>query len=292
MTPIAISSPGKVLFPDAGVTKADLARYYERVADAMLPHVRGRPVHMQRFPDGIDGAEIHQKRVPDFFPDFVVRRQVPRKGGGTITHALIENAETLVFLADQACITPHVWLSRVEAPDCPDQVVVDLDPDDGDFGAVKDAARFLRDLLIELGLTPLVKATGSRGLHVVAPLDARAPFDEVRALARSIARLVCREAPERFTTQARKAKRRGRLYLDTARNTYAHTAVPPYAVRARPGAPVAVPLGWDELSRADLRPDRYTIANLFRRLAAKDNPWRCARPGAAREAAARLEALL
>src|SRR5919197_20700 len=224
-TTVEISNPDKVLFPDDGITKADLAGYYERIAERMLPHVRGRPVHMQRFPDGIEGEEVQQKQVPDYFPDFVQRVRVARKGGGSVTHALIDNPETLVYLAGQACITPHTWLARQDRLDNPDQIVFDLDPARGGLDVLRAAARALRELLEELGLAAYLKTTGSRGLHVVTPLDRGAGFDEVRAFARGVADLLAARDPDRLTTEQRKDKRRGRLYLDTGRNAYAQTAV-------------------------------------------------------------------
>jgi bifunctional non-homologous end joining protein LigD len=267
---VEISNPEKALFPD-GLTKRDLADYYQRVAKTMLPHVRGRPVHMQRFPDGIGGEEIQQKQVPDYFPDFVRRARMLRKRGGSVTHALIENAATLAYLADQACITPHVWLSRADRPDNPDQLIFDLDPPGGDVDAARDAARALRELLEEVRLAAYVKTTGSRGLHVVSPLDRSGGFDDARAFARDLAALVAEREPRRFTTEPRKENRSGRLYIDTARNGYAQTAVAPYAVRALPTAPVACPIDWRELGRVE--PRKFTIANLPRRLAQKADPW-------------------
>jgi bifunctional non-homologous end joining protein LigD len=267
---VEISNPDKALFPD-GLTKAELARYYERIAETMLPHVRRRPLHMQRFPDGIEGEEIQQKQAPDYFPDFVERVRVKRKRGGSVEHVMIENAETLVYLADQACITPHVWLSRVDKLDHPDQLVFDLDPPGRDLAPVRDAARALRELLEEVGLAAYVKTTGSRGLHVVTPLDRSVRFEETRAFARELAALLAEREPKRFTVEQRKAKRRGRLYFDTARNAYAQTAVAPYAVRALPGAPVACPLDWRELGRVE--PQQFTVRNIARRLARKPDPW-------------------
>jgi bifunctional non-homologous end joining protein LigD len=268
---VTITNPDKALFPD-GLTKAELAAYYERVGEVMLPHVRGRPLHMQRFPDGIDGPELQQKQAPAYFPDFVARVEVARRRGGTVTHATIENIDTLVYLAGQACITPHVWLSRTDRLECPDQLMFDLDPPGGDLGPARDAARRLRKLLEEANLTPFVKATGSRGYHVVAPLDGARNVDEVRDFAREVAHELADRVPDRFTVEQRIAARGGRLYLDTARNGYAQTAVAPYAVRAIDGAPVACPLEWEELGRVD--PQGFTVRNLFRRLARRTDPWR------------------
>jgi bifunctional non-homologous end joining protein LigD len=280
---ITISKPSKALFPD-GMTKADLAGYYERVAAAMLPLVRGRPVHMQRFPDGIEGREIQQKQAPAYFPDFVTRARVPRKRGGSVEHVVIDKPETLIYLVDQACITPHVWLSRSEKLECPDRLIFDLDPPRPDPRVLRQGARALRSLLEDVGLSAYLMTTGSRGLHVVAPLDRSAGFGESRALARSLAQVLVARHPERFTLEQRKNRRGERLYLDTARNGYAQTAVAPYAVRALPGAPVATPLVWDELSRTG--PQRFTARNVPRRLAAKGDPW----GGIERDAAALSDA--
>lgn len=268
---VEISKPDKILFPRPGITKADLAAYYERVAEYMLPHVAGRPISMERFPDGIEKGGFFHKDVPEHFPDWIERVEVGKKGG-TVTHAITCNADTLVYLANQACITPHVWLSRADALEQPDRLVFDLDPSADDFAAVRSVARDLGDVLRELGLTPFAMTTGSRGLHVLVPLRPKDGFDEVRAFARDVARALC-ERRDDVTMEARKAKRGGRILLDTMRNGYAQTAVPPYAVRARPQAPVAAPLDWDELSDSKLRPDRWTIKNIFRRLVRVGDPW-------------------
>jgi bifunctional non-homologous end joining protein LigD len=270
---VEITHPGKVLFPDDGITKEDLADYYERVAEWMLPHVRNRPISMQRFPDGLGGKGFFQKNVPDYFPAWMRRVEVP-KAGGTVTHVYACDADTLVYLVGQNMITPHVWLSRVDRLWQPDRMVVDLDPPPGsDFGAVRGAARHTAELLRELGFTPFAQVTGSKGMHVWTPLRRRARHDEVRAFARDIGRLLAQRHPDELTSEWRKEKRDGRILVDTARNTYAQTAVPPYAVRPRPGAPVATPVEWDEVSDSKLRPDRWTVKNVLRRLAAKGDPW-------------------
>jgi bifunctional non-homologous end joining protein LigD len=269
---VEVSRPGKLMFPKDGVTKGDLAAYYERVAGHMLPHVKGRPVSMQRFPDGIDGYGFFHKDVPDHFPSWIRRVEVAKRGG-TVTHAAIWNADTLVYLADQACITPHVWLSRMDRVVQPDRLVIDLDPSVPDFAAVRRAALAAGELLDELGLAPFAMATGSRGVHVWSPLRRGPDFEEVKAFARAAARVLADRYPDELTTEARKAKRGDRILLDVARNAYAQTAVPPYAVRAKPGAPVATPLEWKELSDSRLRPNRWNVKNVFRRLSSKGDPW-------------------
>jgi bifunctional non-homologous end joining protein LigD len=269
---VDITHPDKVLFPDDGITKADLADYYERVSEWMLPHISFRPVSMQRFPDGIGGKGFFHKDIPDYFPEWVRRVEVP-KANGTVTHAITCDADTLVYLVGQNTITPHVWLSRADRVWQPDRMVFDLDPPGTDFAAVRRAALNTGDLLRELGLAPFAQVTGSKGLHVWVPLRRRAGFEDVRSLAGQIAQILAERHPDELTVEFRKAKRDGRILVDVMRNNYAQTAVPPYAVRPRPGAPVATPLDWDELSDSKLRPDRWTIKNVLRRLAAKGDPW-------------------
>jgi len=268
-----VTNPDKPLFPDDGITKADLVEYYRRVAGWMLPHLRDRPVSMERFPDGIGGERIMQKTAPDYFPDWIPRVRVAKQGG-TVEHPLCRDAATLAYLASQACITPHVWLSRVDRPDHPDQMIFDLDPPGESFDDARVAALWLRSLLDELDLPSFVKTTGGRGLHVLVPLDRRADFDIVRQFARDVAAVLAGRHPDRLTVEQRKDKRQGRLYVDTMRNAYAQTAAPAYAVRARPGAPVATPLAWDEVEDASLTPRRFTVRTIFDRLDGGDDPWR------------------
>ncbi len=269
---IELGNPDKVLFPGAAITKRDLAAYYRRVADAMLPHVRGRPVTMHRFPDGIDGGDFYQKDVPDYFPDWI-RTETVSKEDGEVTHVVIENAATLVYLADQACITPHVWLSTIDRLDHPDRMVFDLDPPAGadDPDPIRFAARRIRDLLDELGLASRIMTTGSAGYHVVVPLDGTTPYDDVRDFARRLAALLADRHPDRLTVEQRISERGGRVFLDSLRNAYAQTTVAPYGVRAKEDAPVATPIEWEELG--DAAPRTYTLENLFRRLGQKPDPW-------------------
>jgi bifunctional non-homologous end joining protein LigD len=270
---VEITHPDKELFPEDGITKADLADYYEHVSEWMLPHVRNRPLSLMRFPDGIDGQGFFQKNVPDYYPDWIRRVEVDKRGG-TVVHALVCDAETLVYLVGQNTITPHVWLSRADRVRQPDRIVFDFDPAPGaDFGAVRRAARQTGDLLRELGLEPFAQVTGSKGIHVWTPLRRRATFADVRPFARDVAELLVERHPDHLTLEMRKAERHGRILVDIMRNAYAQTAVPPYAVRPRRGAPVATPLDWDELSDSKLRPDRWTVKNVMRRLSAKGDPW-------------------
>ncbi len=270
---ITVTNPNKVLFPDDGITKGELVNYYQRIAGRMLPHVRDRPLHMNRFPEGIGGIAIQQKRVPDSFPPWITRVTVDLHKGGTITHAVIDNAATLVYLANYNMITAHVWLSHIQAPEQPDLLIFDLDPSDDDFGLVRTTALRLKTLLEGLQLIPFVKTTGSRGLHVVVPITVGPTFDEVHIFADVVAQRLAAADPDHLTTEFLKQKREGRLFLDLNRNAYAQTVVAPYSVRARRSAPIAVPIAWSDVERDELRPDGVTIRNISDWLAARDDPW-------------------
>ncbi|GAA3113896.1 non-homologous end-joining DNA ligase [Streptomyces rectiviolaceus] len=267
---VEVTRPEKKLFPQDGITKADLAEHYRRVAPRMLPELRGRPLMLERMPDGIDGNRFYQKEVSDYFPDWIHRAAVAKEGG-EVTHVLCDDTATLVYLAGQACITPHRWLSRADKPRNPDRLVFDLDPPADDFEPVRSAAHRLHELLDELDLPSGLMTTGSRGLHVVVPLNRRDDVDDVLAFARSVAQTLAARYARELTTEPRKDARKGRLYLDVARNGYAQTVVAPFAVRAKPGAPVAVPLAWDELDAPELTARRWTVTDLGDRL--EKNPW-------------------
>jgi len=271
---IDTSHEDKILFPKAKITKGDVIDYFWRVAKVMLPHVRGRPLAMRRHPDGIEGEGFFQKEVPDYFPRWIKRVTTPRKEGGKVDNVVCDNAATLVYLANQACFTPHVWLSRRDKLDCPDQLIFDLDPPGTKFALVRFAAKALRDFLDELGLCAFVKTTGSRGLHVIVALDRKQDFDTAREFAQDVARVLANRHPKRLTVEPRKNKRRGRLYLDTARNSYAQHAVAPYAVRAIEGAPIATPLSWEEVNDSKVDAQRFTVKNIFQRLSRKSDPWK------------------
>lgn len=275
-----LSHPDKLLFPQDGLTKEDLVGYYRAVAHTMVPHLRGRPLMLARFPDGIQAGGFYQKEVPNYFPDWVHTAAVGKKGGA-LTQVVCDDEATLAYLAAQACITFHSWLSRSDRPDVPDRLVFDLDPSsDDDFQAVRSTAADLRKALEELGLVPFVQTTGSRGLHVVVPIERRQGFDEVRSFAHTLAEEVASMAPDERTTEARKDKREGRVFIDVQRNAYAQTSVASYSVRALPGAPVATPLAWGELGGA--RSPGFKVADVPARLSSNRDPWEdigdCARP--------------
>jgi bifunctional non-homologous end joining protein LigD len=269
---VEITRPEKVLIPP-GITKADLAGYYEWVAEAMLRHIAHRPLNLERYPDGIDGQRIIQQRVGRHFPDWIRRVEVPAEKG-KVEHVVAADAATLIYLAGQACITLHPWPSRRDSLHRPDRLVIDLDPSTDRPAEIRRAALIIGDLLRELELEPWAMTSGSRGYHVVVSLQRRADFETVREFARGVARLAARREPALFTTEQRKAKRDGRILIDVMRNAYAHTSVAPYAVRARVNAPVATPLHWDELKEATTRPQRWTLHSVPERLERDGDPWR------------------
>lgn len=268
---IKITHGDRVVFPDDGVTKAQMVEHYARVAGAMLPHLRGRPVSMQRVRETIYTQVFYQKDAPSYFPDWIHRVTVP-KAGGTVNHAICDDAASLVYLANQGCVTPHVWLSRVPDLHLPDRLIIDLDPGAGGVDDARFAAHLARETLTEAGLVPHLMATGSRGYHVVVPLRQHADFEEVRSVAFGLAEQMARRAPDRLTTEFYKEKRDGRLFLDVNRNAWAQTAVPPYSIRPKRGAHVSVPLAWDELD--SIAPDRFDVRTIADRLAEVPNPWR------------------
>ena len=269
---LTISHPEKILFPKDGITKRDLVDYYRRIAPVALPHWRDRPLTMRRFPDGIGKKGFFQKDLPDHFPDWIDRIELPKEGG-TVTHVLANEAATLVYLANQGCITAHLALARAGRSDRPDRLIFDLDPSDDDFARVQRAAGWLKDLLDGLDAPSFVQTTGSRGLHVVLALDRSAGFDEARAFARDVAEHLAGEHPDELTVEQRKAERGNRIYLDIQRNAYGQTAVAPYAVRARNGAGIATPLDWSEALDPKTGAASYTVRNIFRRLGQKADPW-------------------
>lgn len=269
---IELSNLDKVLFPDDGYTKQDLLDHYRAIAAVALPHYRDRPLSMHRFPDGIDDDGFFQKDVPDYFPRWIHRVSLAKEDG-TVSYVVADDEATLAYLANQACITPHLFLSRRDRPHHPDRLVFDLDPPDEDFEPVRRAARLVRDALEEVELPCYLQTTGSRGLHAVVPLDRSANFDAARNFAHDLATHLARRHPGALTVAQRKSKRRGRIFIDYLRNAYGQTAVAPYAVRAITGAPVATPLEWSELGDRRLHPQRFTIRNIRRRLGQKDDPW-------------------
>jgi len=274
MRPADVSSPGKVLFPKAGITKRDLAEHFELVAPLMLPHVRQRPLALEAYPGGIAKKGFYLKAVQDHYPEFVHRATVDKRGG-EITHALADNADTLIFLAGQNVVALHQWLSRADAPRKPDRLIVDLDPSEGGrFADVRAAAREAGERLRAAGLVPFSMTTGSRGLHVVCPLRRDHDFTDVHGYTRALAEQMVADDPKRLTLEWHVAERGSKIYLDVNRIAYAQHAVAPYSPRARERAPVATPLRWEELSDPKLKPDRWTVKTIGARIDSEGDPWK------------------
>lgn len=266
---VRLSNPDRVYWPDLGVTKSELALYYEAAAERMLPGLRDRPLTMVRCPEGIEGHHFHQKHAGKTVPAHVPRVEVAK---GEAPYAMVDGLASLVSLVQIGVLELHVGGARADRLDRPDHVVFDLDPDVAvPWSRVADTARLLRQVLDELGLASFVRTTGGKGLHVVAPLVRRASWNDVKAFSRAIAELLAEEAPDRFTAVMSKRRRTGRIFLDHLRNAPGATAVASYSTRARPGAPIAVPLAWDEIVGRSERP-HWSLRDMTRRLREPD-PW-------------------
>lgn len=270
---IEISSVDKVFFPDAGITKGDVLDHYRSVAPVMAPHLAGRPLTLQRFPDGIEGSGFYQKDASGHFPDWIRTVEVEKRSGqGTVDHVVCDDEATLMYLADQGTVTFHVGPAPADDLERPDIVVFDLDPpEDRRLDDLRAGVRIVWDGLEEVGLTPFLQTTGSKGFHVVAPIEHGPSFDQVRRDLRDLAHVLVEREPDLLTTAQRKDKREGRIYLDLGRNAFGQTYVAPYSVRPREGAPVATPIDRDELGRTE--PRSYAVGNIRRRLGQKDDPW-------------------
>lgn len=268
-----ITHPEKVLFPDDGITKGDLAAYYEMVAPVMVPHIRGRPITMERYPAGIGRKGFFHKDVSKGFPAWLERIEVPKKDG-TVHHPLVSDTRSLLWIANQNCITPHVWTSR--APDLyqPDVCVFDLDPSrDDQLDVLRASALALRELLDELGLPSWVKTSGSKGFHIVVPLDRKTHMGEVATFAHHVGTELVKRDPAHLTQEFSKADRGGRILVDTGRNGYSATFAAPYAVRAKSGAPVSAPCTWEELQRGDVEPRTFALRTMAARIQAGGDVW-------------------
>jgi bifunctional non-homologous end joining protein LigD len=271
LTPV-ITHPEKVLFPQDVITKGELAAYYERIAPVMVPHLRARPVTMERYPAGIGAKGFIHKDVSKGFPPWLERVEAPKKDG-TVHYPLVGDARSLLWLANQNCITPHVWTSR--APDLfhPDICVFDLDPSEEEPGALRAAALAVRDLLDELGLRSWVKTSGSKGFHIAVPLDGKSDFGEVSSFAHAVGTALVRRHPQHLTQEFLKADRGGRILVDTGRNGYSATFAAAYAVRAKPGAPVSAPCTWEEIEKGEVGPRTFTLRTMAARIATAGDLW-------------------
>jgi bifunctional non-homologous end joining protein LigD len=269
---VKITHPEKVLFPEDGITKGELAAYYEAIAPQMLPHIAGRPITMERYHRGIGSEGFFQKNVVKGFPDWLERVEVP-KNEGTVHHPVARDARSLVWMANQNSITPHVWVSRAPKVFCPDVCVFDLDPLEEDAAVLRAAALGLRDLLAELGLESWVKTSGSKGFHIVVPLDGVAEFGLAERFAGAVGRVSVKRDPRHLTQEFSKADRGGRILVDTGRNGYSATFAAAYAVRAKAGAPVSAPCTWEEVASGEVGPRSFTLRNMGERVAKVGDLW-------------------
>ena len=268
-----ITHPEKILFPDDGITKGELASYYEMIAPVMLPHLRRRPITMERFHRGIGAPGFFQKDVVKGFPEWLKRVEVP-KHGGTVHHPIANDVRSLLWLANQNSITIHVWPSRTPNLYKPDICIFDLDPSkEDDLDGLRAAALQVRDLLAELGLRSWIKTSGSKGFHIAVPLDGKSEFGEVASFAHMVGRNLVSRDPERLTQEFMKVDRAGRILVDTGRNGYSATYAATYTVRAKPGAPVSAPCTWEEVERGEVGPRTFTLRTMAQRLAATGDLW-------------------
>jgi len=267
-----ITHPEKVLFPGDGITKGELAAYYEAVAAVMLPHMCKRPVTMERYPERIGSAGFFHKNVSRGYPDWHERVEVAKKGG-TVHYPLVCDTRSLLWLANQNTITPHVWTSRTPDLYRPDICVFDLDPSADDLTALRAAALGLREFLRDLGLTSWLKTSGSKGFHIVVPLEGTAKMGEVARFAHAAGTALVERDPDRLTQEFSKADRGGRILVDTGRNGFSATFAAAYAVRARPGAPVSAPCTWEELESGAVAPRTFTLRDMAARIAQVGDIW-------------------
>jgi bifunctional non-homologous end joining protein LigD len=272
MTEIAISHPDKVMFPDSGITKGELAAYYERVAPVMLPYIEGRPVTLERFHRGIGEKGFFQKNVAKGAPAWLERVAVPKKDG-VVNYPIVRDTRGIMWLANQNCITPHVWTSRAPKLFYPDLCVFDLDPLVDDPDALRTATLLVRDSLAELGITSWVKTSGSKGFHVVFALDEQSDSGQVARFAHAFGRDLVKRAPDLLTQEFYKVDRGGRILIDTGRNEFGATFAAAYAVRPRPNAPVSAPCTWDEVENGEVGPQTFTLRTMADRLDAHGDLW-------------------
>jgi bifunctional non-homologous end joining protein LigD len=272
MTPeVKLSSADRVLFPEDGVTKGDLFAYYESVAPVLVPHLRDRPFTMKRYREGIAGDGFFQKQAPKGMPSWIPTRRFethPREGGSRLVDfPLVNSPEALLWMVQMHCIDMNAWYSRIDKPDRPDYVVFDLDPPDepDGFAQAIEVAHLIRGLLDELDLAGYVKTSGADGIHVLAPIQRRASFEETYNFAEAASRLLESRHPGLVTTEWLKKKRSGVL-VDHRQNGWGKTIASAYSVRPKPGAPVSTPLRWEELT-PDVRPAQFTMPVVLRRVA-------------------------
>jgi len=272
---IVVSNPDKTLYPEARVTKRDLALYYAAVGEWMLPHVRGRPLTLLRCPNGWNEECFYQKKAEGGVNEAISRVEIQNGDGSVSLYMMAESVPAIVALLQMGVLEMHPWGSRAPRLGFPDRIIFDLDPDDAvEWEDLRQAALLVRTLLENIGLAPFLKTTGGKGLHVVVPIEPVVGWEDVKGFTKAVAEFLERTFPDRFTSKLLKISRRGKIFIDYLRNGEGATAVAAYSTRARANAPVSAPVAWDELS-ADLRFDRFNVANMPKRLKkVKADPWR------------------
>lgn len=270
---VEFSNQDKIIFPKAKLTKKAIIDYYKKIADYILPHLKARPVTLERYPEGINKNGFFQKNKSDYFPNWLDFYEISNKDGTTTEYVLINNVDSLLFLINQAVITPHIWLSQKNDIKKPDKIVFDLDPTKKDYRNLVIIAKSIKKYLDSIGLVAYVMSTGSNGVHIILPIKPELSFEQIHEFAKKISEKIVNKNPKIATIEQRKDKRDGKVFIDYLRNSYGQTSVCPYAIRPKENAPIATPLSWDELT-SSFNPQRYTIKNIFRRLAQKNNPWK------------------
>ncbi len=269
MAEINFTSTDRVVFPESGYTKGDVLMYYSAVADKLLPHLRDRPLTMERLPEGVkEGApRFWQKNTPAYYPSFIPRVNFPTEDGKPVQYALVNDRKSLLYLVNQNVLTFHIWMSRVKAPDRPDFVLFDIDPHQSTFANAVKVAKTLHELLDEEGIDNLVKTSGKSGLHVLVPWRAKSgDYDKARAFAAGIADQVAAQLPKIATTERSIAKRGARVYVDAMQNARGKHVVPPYVLRATELGTVSMPLAWKELT-SKLSPQQFDLKKALKRIA-------------------------
>ncbi|MCF7800209.1 non-homologous end-joining DNA ligase [Candidatus Babeliales bacterium] len=270
---IEISNEDKILFPKSKITKLDLINYYKDIGKLMLPYTKNRAISMVRYPNGIDKEGFYQKEAGEYFPNWIKTKKLEKAGGYT-NYVVINNTATLIYLVNQACITPHLWLSKIDKPQYPDRIIIDLDPSGKNFSMIQEGAIILKKRLEQLGLVPFAMTTGSRGIHIIVPIRRNHDFNFIRDFLNNLVRPLAEKHKNLFTLEMRKEKRKKLVFIDTLRNAYGQTGVAPYGVRSKENAPVATPISWKEVQDSSLKPDKYTIKNIFKRLSQIQDPWK------------------
>jgi bifunctional non-homologous end joining protein LigD len=259
----------KVMFPEVGITKGEVLRFYERIAPRLLPHLRDRPMTVERFPEGLTGTEaphFWQKNIPAYYPAWIPRATLPSEDGQLVTYALVNDTATLLYLVNQNTLTFHPWLSRIQHLDQPDFVIFDLDPGAATFADAVVVAKQLHAILEDEKVASYLKTSGKTGVHIMVPWRRAAGYDAARDWAMGMALRVVADLPDVATVERQKDRRQQKVYVDVLQNARGHHAVPPYVLRAVPQATVSTPLTWAELT-STLEPRRYNLKTIFRRLA-------------------------